>query len=174
MDRDGVLNVSLVKNGRPYPPNHLSQVIIIDGVMESVKLLRGKGYEIVVVTNQPDVARGITSKSEVETINKYLGDEIGIDYFYTCFHDDGDDCECRKPKNALLRLAADDLNLDLNSSIMVGDRWRDIAAGQSVGCACYFIDYSYSERKPIEPYYSVTSLIEATQRILRNNDDSFH
>jgi len=149
-------------------------VKIIAGVLDGVELLREKGYEIVVVTNQPDVTRKITTKYEVERINQFLGDKIGINYFYTCFHDDEDNCDCRKPKNGLLKLAATDLSLDLNSSIMVGDRWRDIAAGQSAGCVCYFIDYSYSEEKPREPYFSVSSLIEAAQHIVRNGNDPFH
>jgi D-glycero-D-manno-heptose 1,7-bisphosphate phosphatase len=168
LDRDGVINKSRVENGTPYPPIQTSEVQIIEGVNEALTLIRNTGLDIVVVTNQPDVARGTTSKHQVNEINNYLSKELKIDHFYTCFHDDSDECECRKPKSGLLIQAAQDLELNLESSFLVGDRWRDIEAGQSAGCACYFIDYSYSEKQPSKPYYSVTSLFEAVQHILRS------
>lgn len=168
LDRDGVLNLSLVKDGKPYPPNQISEVEILDGVINGINLLREHGFKIVVITNQPDVARGVTSEQNVKKINDYLGNEIGIEHFYTCFHDDKDACECRKPKAGLLRLAAKELKLDLHSSFMVGDRWRDIEAGQAAGCSCYFIDYSYPEKRPSRPFSSVNSLHEAALEIVRN------
>ena len=168
LDRDGVLNLSLVKDGKPHPPNQISEVRILGGVINGVNLLREHGFEIVVITNQPDVARGVTSELNIKKINTYLGNEIGIEHFYICFHDDMDACECRKPKAGLLRLAARELKLDLDSSFMVGDRWRDIEAGQSAGCTCYFIDYSYHEKRPSKPFFPVNSLHEAAIEIVRN------
>jgi D-glycero-D-manno-heptose 1,7-bisphosphate phosphatase len=158
--------MSIIKNGQPFPPFQVSEVQIIDGVVEGVRLLKKNGFEVVVVTNQPDVARGSITQEAVENINQFLGNRIGLDYFYTCFHDDVNGCLCRKPKSGLLDQAAKDLDLDLNSSFLVGDRWRDIAAGQSAGCICYFIDYSYAERQPEMPYFSVGSLLQAVQHIV--------
>jgi D-glycero-D-manno-heptose 1,7-bisphosphate phosphatase len=161
-----------VRDGHPFPPLQLSDVQIHHGVTNGVNLLKESKFEIVVITNQPDVARGRTSKEQVESINNYLGKKIGITHFYTCFHDDVDLCSCRKPKIGLFLEAAKTLDLDLTSSFMVGDRWKDIEAGQSAGCICYFIDYSYAEQKPPQPYFAVASLFEAAQHITRSVNDN--
>ena len=157
-----MLNQVTLVNGRPYPPEDLSNVKVIPGVIEAIGLLRELSFEIVVVTNQPDVSRGFTSKKQVEEINSYLGEILDIQHFFTCFHDDKENCECRKPKSGLLLQAAEELQLDLPSSFMVGDRWRDIQAGQDAGCTCFFIDYSYFEKQPEGQFFTVTSLSEAS------------
>jgi D-glycero-D-manno-heptose 1,7-bisphosphate phosphatase len=167
LDRDGVLNESVIKSGRPYPPSKLSDVRIITGVVEAIRLMQESELEIVVVTNQPDFSRGIATKYEIESINNFLAQKLEINHFYTCLHDDSDDCNCRKPKSGLLTKAALDLDLDLQSSFMVGDRWKDIEAGQNVGCTCFFIDYSYCEKMPKEPFFPVASLLAAAREIVR-------
>jgi D-glycero-D-manno-heptose 1,7-bisphosphate phosphatase len=161
LDRDGVLNQSILVNGVPTPPSFAEEVEILDGVVESIQILMNLDFVPVVVTNQPDVARGVATRVQVEAINAHIGAATNVKYFYTCFHDDSDYCSCRKPSPGLLFQAATDLNLDLPQSIMIGDRWRDIAAGQAAGCQTFFIDYSYVELAPIEPFTRVTSLIEA-------------
>lgn len=172
IDRDGVINRAIVIDGTPVPPKDLNDLEVLSGVKEAIKLLNENMFEIVVVTNQPDVARGIVDQDSVETINAYLAQELGIVHFFTCFHDDPDDCDCRKPKPGLILNAAQELNLDLRKSFMIGDRWRDIAAGQGAGCKCFFIDYQYQEKSPILPFTKVSSLIEATRLILENVDDT--
>jgi len=159
-----------VKDGIPHPPKSIKEVEILDGVREGLSLLREHNFEIVVVTNQPDVARGISTLSDVQEINNYIGALLSVDHFYTCFHDDSDQCNCRKPKNGLILKAAADLNLDLRNSYMVGDRWRDIEAGQTSGCICYFIDYSYIEKSPKGSFLSVASLLEAAELIARGKN----
>jgi D-glycero-D-manno-heptose 1,7-bisphosphate phosphatase len=173
LDRDGVVNKSFVIDGVPKPPKNLNEVEIIDGVIEAIKLLFERNFVIVIVTNQPDVARGIVDQESVEMINDFLGYKLGIQHFYTCYHDDSQRCDCRKPKPALLLRAAQDLNLDLSKSFMVGDRWRDIEAGQAAGCYCFFIDYEYHEKSPVLPFSKVTSLIEAAHIIMENQNDAF-
>lgn len=165
LDRDGVIVRAFVLDGVPYPPKNLGDVEILAGVQESITLLTQSNFEIVVVTNQPDVARGVATQESVETINAFLSNKLGICHFYTCFHDDSDGCDCRKPRPGLLLSAARDLNLDLHTSFMVGDRWRDIASGQTAGCKCFFIDYGYVEKPPALPYVKVASLIEAARYI---------
>lgn len=124
-------------------------------------------------TNQPDVNRGTTTQSQVEAINTYIGAATDIHYFYTCFHDDAEECDCRKPAPGLILRAALDLELDVHRSFMVGDRWRDISAGQIAGCQTFFIDHGYSEKQPKLPFTKVYSLIEATKLILEYPDDQF-
>jgi D-glycero-D-manno-heptose 1,7-bisphosphate phosphatase len=166
LDRDGVINRAILVNGVPRPPSSVSEVEIIEGVKEALQLMSGGGYLPVVVTNQPDVARGTTSIAEVELINSYIGTVTGIKHFYTCFHDDTDQCLCRKPEPGLLWQAGDELSINLCESIMIGDRWRDIEAGQAAGCNSFFIDYSYPEKQPKMPFTRVSSLEEVAQIVM--------
>lgn len=161
LDRDGVLNRSILVEGVPRPPTCIEEVKILPGVVEAIQILKDHDLLPVVVTNQPDVARRVTSQAHVEAINTYIGSATNIEYFYSCFHDDANQCECRKPSPGLLLRAAKDLGLCIHKSFMVGDRWRDISAGQSAGCQTFFIDYSYPEQMPKMPFTKVSSLLEA-------------
>ena len=134
--------------------------------MEAIVLLKLHHFIPVVVTNQPDVSREVITREQVEAFNRFIGASTDIQYFYNCFHDDHDCCYCRKPSPGLIHRASLDLNLDLKESYMVGDRWRDVAAGQAAGCQAYFIDYSYSEKQPVLPYMTVSSLLEAVRHIV--------
>lgn len=166
LDRDGVINESIVRDGRPFPPRSVSEVIIPPGVRWGLSRLKAAGWLLVVVSNQPDVARGLTSISEVEAINSFLANRLPIDRFEICFHDDSDKCDCRKPLAGLLFRAASALNINLTQSFLVGDRWRDIEAGLNAGCKTMFIDYNYHERKPKDFDYRLTSLRDAVPLIL--------
>lgn len=168
LDRDGVVNRAFIREGVPTPPRTLGEVEILSGVEESVVLLAQHNFEVVIVTNQPDVARGLVTRDSVNQINELLKIHLGIIHFYTCFHDDSDECKCRKPEPGLIEAAAVDLDIDLTRSFMIGDRWRDIAAGQSAGCDCFFIDYKYAEKSPLLPFTRVSSLFEATRLILES------
>ena len=165
LDRDGVINKAIVSNGMPLPPKSLSELEILPKLNESLTILRDLKFEIIVVTNQPDVSRGTLSIETVGSIHQSLEADLGLKYFYVCFHDDSDKCECRKPKPGLLLKAATELNIDLKKSFMVGDRWRDIEAGQAAGCNCFFIDYGFVEKTPEMPYQIVSSLFDAVQII---------
>lgn len=167
LDRDGVLNRAIVRDGKPYPPAHISELEILPGVEEALAGLRAAGFLLIVVTNQPDVARGATTREAVEEINAALGAALPIDEFRTCFHDSGSACECRKPKPGALLAAAVLHDIDLSESYMVGDRWRDTEAGQSAGCKTILIDYGYQEKQPEHVDYRVKSLLEATQFMVR-------
>ena len=172
LDRDGVLNRSILLEGLPKPPYCIKDIEIIDRVPDAIQLLRNHDYVPVVVTNQPDVARGIVSREQVEEINFYIGSKTGIEHFYTCFHEDKDLCYCRKPLPGLIHLAAGELSICVEESFMVGDRWRDVLAGNSAGCKTFFIDYSYPESPPIQPFTRVFSLYEATQIIIGDQNGS--
>jgi len=166
LDRDGVINLAYVREGKPYPPVSLAEIEILPGVTQALAALRKAGFLLIVVTNQPDVARGTTSREAVEEINNHLAARLAIDEFCTCFHDSKDGCNCRKPLPGALITAAKIHSIDLDKSYMVGDRWRDIEAGQKAGCKTIFIDYGYAEKQPESVDYRVKSLSEATQIIL--------
>jgi len=167
LDRDGVINAAVVKGGKPYPPARVEEVTILPGVAGALARLGEAGYALVVVTNQPDVARGAQTREAVDAIHARMRAELPLDAIYCCFHDDADRCACRKPAPGLLRDAARDLDLDLARSFMVGDRWRDVEAGVAAGCRTVFIDYHYAERRPQTFDIQVTSLADAAAWILK-------
>ena len=166
LDRDGVLNEAVVREGRPFPPRSPEEVVVFPGVAAACQGLRERGYVLVVVTNQPDVARGLQSASGVAAINALLRQSVNVDAVYVCHHDDDDGCLCRKPKPGMLLAAGRDLNLDLNQSFMVGDRWSDISAGQGAGCRTVYIDYGYQEQGALAPDHVVSNPVEALEWIL--------
>src|SRR5207244_3160954 len=130
LDRDGVLNRAVIVDGRPYPPRRVADVCVLDGVEEACAQLRDAGWLLVVVTNQPDVARGTTSLADVDAIHAVITDRIELDAVLVCPHDDADACWCRKPAPGLLHEAARPLGISLEDSVRVGDRWRVVAAGR--------------------------------------------
>jgi D-glycero-D-manno-heptose 1,7-bisphosphate phosphatase len=166
LDRDGVINRAFVRDGTPCPPSSLQDLEILPSVADALSALKAHGYYLVVVTNQPDVARGKSSRELVDSIHERLSRELDLDAILTCFHDSGDACECRKPKPGLLRRAAEEFSIDLPSSFMVGDRWRDMEAGRRAGCKTLFIDCGYEETPPRSFDYRVDSLLDASRIIL--------
>lgn len=169
LDRDGVLNRSMVRAGRPYAPTRLEEFEILPGAAESLLKLRTAGFVNIVVTNQPDLATGKQSRDVLEAMHERLRTELAIDAIRVCGHTDADKCTCRKPQPGMLLAAASEWKIDLAESWMIGDRWRDIAAGQAAGCRCCFIDYGYDEKCPEPPYSAVHSLHEAVIVILQGN-----
>ena len=170
LDRDGVINRAFIRDETPCPPVSLRDLEILPQVPEALSALKAQGYSLVVVTNQPDVARGTASRESVDSIHERLKVELGLDAIFTCFHDDADECDCRKPKPGLLFRAAHDLGIDLTSSFMVGDRWRDVEAGRRAGCRTLFVDCSYRETSSSSCDFRVGSLLEASGIILAESD----
>ena len=168
LDRDGVVNRAFVIESKPIPPRSVDELIINEGVIEAVREIKEAGMIPVVVTNQPDVSRGLVDPVGVKKIHERIQVLTGLEHFYICEHDDQDDCCCRKPRPGLLIRASEELGIDLKSSFIVGDRWRDIQAGRDAGCKAYFIDYSYNEKRPEPPYFKVGSLLEAVKHLLAN------
>ena len=168
LDRDGVLNQAVLRDGKPYPPSGPSELVIVPDALECLQDLKQAGFLLIVVTNQPDIARGTQALSTVEAIHQALLQALPVDDFFLCAHDDSDDCDCRKPLPGLLLRAAEKHHINLARSFMVGDRWRDVEAGATAGCATVWIDYGYREKRAsVEPSATVTSLRAATDWILR-------
>jgi D-glycero-D-manno-heptose 1,7-bisphosphate phosphatase len=168
VDRDGVLNRVSVKNGRPHPPATLAALEILTDAPGALQTLKAEGFLLVGVTNQPDVARGAQRREVVESINAALLAALPLDDMLVCYHDDRDGCDCRKPRPGLLIQGAAKHSIDLSASFMIGDRWRDVEAGHSAGCAAILIDYGYAESGPngCSPDRTVRSLSEAAAWIL--------
>ncbi len=171
LDRDGVINRAIIYEQLPYPPRRLEELTILDGVKEAVSLLHNHGFITAVVTNQPDIARGVSTLDSVLDLHKEISSKTGLQNFYLCAHDERDGCECRKPNTGLIKRAVLDLDLDVSKSFMVGDRWKDIEAGQRVGFQCFYIDNNYLEQRPSLPFRRVTSLLEAAILITEDFND---
>ncbi|MGA3088204.1 MAG: HAD-IIIA family hydrolase [Terriglobales bacterium] len=172
LDRDGVLNRVFVREGKPFPPTTLEELEVLPGVPEALHELKRHGYELLVVTNQPDIARGTQSRQTMEAMHEALAARLPLDDIVVCCHSDQDQCGCRKPRPGMLMEAARKHNVDLAASFMVGDRWRDVEAGYNAGCRTVLIDYGYSERPPDRvPDLRVGSLREAADWIIRSTPE---
>src|SRR5271165_5581174 len=170
LDRDGVLTRAVIRDGKPYPPASLAELELLPDVAEALHQLKREGFLLLVVTNQPDVARGKQQISAVEEMHRFLKQQLPLDDIFACYHDDSDRCDCRKPATGLLLHAASKHGVTLAASYMVGDRWRDIDAGASAGVRTVWIDRQYAERGPSSPPAArVASVAEAAEWILRDS-----
>jgi D-glycero-D-manno-heptose 1,7-bisphosphate phosphatase len=170
LDRDGVLVHASVRNGKPYPPASLQELEILPDVREALAELKKRGFLLIVVTNQPDVARGTQTRATIESMHAALREALPIDDVLVCYHDDRDGCDCRKPKPGLLLQSAREHSLQLKDSYVIGDRWRDIDAGHEAGCTAVWIDCGYDETGPAKaPAARVNSLRQAAEWIIRDS-----
>jgi D-glycero-D-manno-heptose 1,7-bisphosphate phosphatase len=170
LDRDGVLNRAIVRDGRPFPPQTLDEFEILPEVPDALARLRAGGFALIVVTNQPDVARGTQARAVVEAMHEELRRRLPIIDVLVCYHDDRSRCQCRKPAPGLLLRAAAEHGIDLPASFLVGDRWRDVEAGREAGCRTVFIDRRYAEALKSEPDARVRDLAAAAAWILERTD----
>ncbi len=120
--------------GKPRAPYSMEEFSFIDGVKEATEKLKSQGYLLIVVTNQPDVARGWVSREVVDLVNKHVQDSLPLDEIFACFHTDKDNCLCRKPGPGMILEAQKKWNIDLSKSFLVGDRDSDIEAARRAGC----------------------------------------
>ena len=134
LDRDGVLNKMIRQNGKWYSPHRLSEFELYSGMGEAVRKAKSRGFLVMVVTNQPDIRRGFMKPEELEEMHSFMKKQLSLDDIFVCAHDNADNCDCRKPKPGLVRAAIDKWNIDPDRSFVIGDRWKDIAAGHTCGC----------------------------------------
>lgn len=165
LDRDGVLNQSIVVDGQPKSPLTPEQTILYDDVEEACSRLRAAGFVLICVTNQPNIARGVQSADSIAAINAKINLLLCLHDMRVCPHDDGDGCHCRKPKPGLIVDAAREHGVDLTQSFMVGDRWRDTDAGRAAGCRTVWIDRGYAE-KPADAHHTCRGLGDAADWII--------
>jgi D-glycero-D-manno-heptose 1,7-bisphosphate phosphatase len=169
LDRDGVINKAKVINGKPFAPNYLNEIILFPNLKNILNILKGLGYLIIVITNQPDVKRKKTSLETVIKINKFIKKFLPVDDIFICFHDNDEKCECRKPRPGNILLAAKLYNINLKDSYMIGDTWKDISAGRKAGCKTIFFDHGYNLKKPKNYDFLVKSMKEIIKIISIKN-----
>ena len=168
LDRDGTLNASIVREGKPYPPHAVAELQLLPGVADGCARLKAAGFILVIATNQPDVGRGTQSRVVVEAIHTRLCALLPIDRIEVCYDAGGENplSAFRKPAAGMLLRAARELGLDLASSWMVGDRWRDVDCGKNAGCRTVFIDSGYAEDLRARPDFTIRSFTGAVDVIL--------
>src|SRR5687768_6355813 len=171
LDRDGVLNRPVVRDGRAFPPAQVEEFELYPDAKSACAELKAAGFLLIVVTNQPDVGRGTQSRAAVEAMHAKLRAAIpSLDAIEVCFHAgaaQGEPCECRKPKPGMLLHAAAALDIDLRQSFLIGDRWRDVDCAHAAGCRAIFIDHGYREALREKPEFTVSKLSDGVSAILK-------
>jgi D-glycero-D-manno-heptose 1,7-bisphosphate phosphatase len=169
IDRDGVINQLVSRDGGKYSPRLVTDFQIFPSVPNAIKQIREAGYLVVVVTNQPDISRGLLKPNVLDEMHQLLRAICQVDAIYVCPHDNSDNCLCRKPLPGMLLQAATDLSIDLNNSWMIGDRATDMQAGNAVGLSNIFIASGQEQRSELIPEKGIVAsfitLLEAIQFI---------
>ncbi len=168
LDRDGVLTRLVQRDGRDVSPRALAEFVVLPDAPPAVEALRRADLLAVVVTNQPDIARGALAPAELRRMHHRLLRAVPLDAIYTCPHDDADGCQCRKPKPGLLVRAAEELQISLKDSWMVGDSWKDIEAGKAAGCTTLLVEPAGTAPAGIAADSVVSGLAVAAEVILQN------
>jgi D-glycero-D-manno-heptose 1,7-bisphosphate phosphatase len=170
LDRDGVLNRPVVRDGLSFPPAALDDFELYPDVVDSCEKLKEAGFLLIVVTNQPDVGRGTHKREIVDAMHTKLRSALpSLDAIEVCFHGGaahGDPCDCRKPKPGMVLRAAAEYDIDLGRSFLVGDRWRDVDCAHAAGCRAIFVDHGYREALRDTPEFIVSTFREAVETIL--------
>lgn len=133
IDRDGVINKNLFdENTGIKSPSTPFEFVLLPRVTRAIKTLKEAGLKVVIVSNQPGIAFGNIKDSMLDKITKKMNSKINADAVYYCTHHPAytKECECRKPKDGLLKKAAKELDIDISQSYMVGDNLIDIKAGK--------------------------------------------
>ena len=168
LDRDGVLNDVILRDGKPHPPASVEELRVAEGATDALSRLKAAGFLLIVVTNQPDVGRGTQTREAVEEMNRALARALPLDEFVVCFHGGHEKCVCRKPEPGMVLDAAGRHAIDLSRSFLIGDRWRDIDCGHAAGVRTVWIDRGYREQEPARPPdYRCASLSEGVAWILK-------
>jgi D-glycero-D-manno-heptose 1,7-bisphosphate phosphatase len=172
LDRDGVLIETNIVNGKPYAIKNIKDFKLTNGVKDAIRRLKKAGYLLIMVTNQPDVGRGVISDKTASTINYMIKSILRLDTIMMCPHTPEDKCLCRKPSPMMLIGAANAFNINLSKSYMIGDRWSDIETGEKAGCKTILIDKHYKNDKPATGQdHTVDDIREAVDWILGRVED---
>jgi|SRR5579863_2091099 len=171
LDRDGVINKVVYRDGKPTSPRHIGEFEFEAGIELALDRLNEAGFKLFVVTNQPELARGLLTKESLCMMTERITRVLKIDEVRVCPHDNDDGCGCRKPQPGMLVELAQKYDLSLQQSYIVGDTWKDSGAGSSAGCKSIILDRSYNHADPadlrVSDLSSAVDLICASRRSAR-------
>lgn len=168
LDRDGVVNEVVFRNGKHESPRTLAEFRFVPGILDPLLRLRAAGYRLFVVSNQPDIARGRLDLSTLNEMTRQIMEALPLERVLVCTHDDVDNCLCRKPKPGMLLEVAEGNGVDLSRSFMVGDSWKDIESAKNAGCRAILLRRSYNQGVVAD--YGVEDLSEAADFILKRGE----
>ena len=166
LDRDGVINEVIFRGGdnsKPIAPWKIEEFKIVQGIKKPLEMLRKMGFHLFVVTNQPDIAKGMVKSSTVKKMNDIISNELPIDEIMVCSHIDSDNCNCRKPKPGMIISLAKKWGINLENSFLIGDNWKDIESGKAAGCRTILIDKLYN--KTVTADYRVENLTMSVELV---------
>ena len=144
LDRDGVLNKLVERNGGLYSPRDIKNFILFTDVSKVIESVKSNGYLCIVVSNQPDIARGLLKKSELDKMTKILYKNLRLDDVFYCLHDDPDEKGCRKPAPGLILKAEKKWDIKLKNSLMIGDTEKDLKAARNAGVKFLLLNRTYN------------------------------
>ena len=162
LDRDGIINKIIVReNEYISSPRKFEEFVFIDGINELLLKLKEKNYLAIIITNQPEIFRGLLEMEELERMHKAILEILTIDDIFMCFHDNQHNCECRKPKPGMLLQAAKKWDIDLSESFILGDSAKDIESGKRAWCNTILLETQYNINNEINPHFRIKSILEA-------------
>lgn len=145
LDRDGVINEVVFHDSvKPSSPWKFDEFRFIPKIEEPLEELKAMGFNLFIISNQPDISRGYIEMGTTERINQAIYEHLPIQEIMVCSHDDKDDCPCRKPKPGMLLELSNKWDIDLKNSFLIGDNWKDIEAGKAAGCITFLLDRTYN------------------------------
>ena len=159
-DRDGTLIQSKTLNNKLIAFRDIRDFKLAFGARKILLELKSRGFKLILVTNQPDVLKGYVTKFFVDNINNFLMDHLDLDLVKVVYQTDVEEPGRYKPAPGMLFEARNELNLNLEESFMVGDRWRDVDAGKNAGCKTILLKSHSIEDLKSKPDYEIDSLAE--------------
>ena len=167
LDRDGIINHTVCRDGKYVSPRTFKEFQFKEGVKEFIQKAKKENFLIIVVTNQPDISRGLMKIEDLEKMHHLLKKNRLVDEIFVCPHDDADNCHCRKPKPGMLLEASKKYQIILKKSFIIGDSLKDIGAGNDAGCKTVLWQETYNEK--VEADFKVKSFKEILKIIKFNH-----
>ncbi len=166
LDRDGIINQPIMREGKATSPRNLEEWQWIEGIHEAIQCFKDADFLVFVATNQPDIVRKIFPLEILEKFHKMIEEELNVDEIRACMHDDIHQCECRKPKPGMLTSLAKKWDLSIKDSVFIGDTFKDMEAGKKAGCFTILVDRDYNKGTNCD--YLAKDLNDAVEYILKN------
>jgi len=160
LDRDGVINEVVIRNAVVASPRRLEEFQLRTDFTTFSRGIEDRDVRLFVVSNQPDIARGLMDRADLQAITRCLSDQFKFSEILYCDHDDADGCHCRKPKPGMITYLLDKFGLIASESLIVGDSGKDIMAGKAAGIKTVLLRTAYNRELKVQPDYQVSSLWE--------------
>jgi len=170
LDRDGVINRD---SGFGDYVKSWQEFDFLSGSLEALKKLKQAGFRVIVISNQAGVSKGLYTQEDVNYLTKNMLQEVEkaggkISSVNYCFHQDADNCNCRKPKTGLFSKATEGLEVNFADTYYIGDSRRDVLAAKEIGAKGIFVQSGNTKLEDLEvkPDFVAGDLLEAVEKIV--------